>query len=63
MIEQVSRWAARGFIGGVVECGPQRCLRLGSPVFDKLEADIAKGVMSLPATKGFEMVPALQGHY
>jgi len=26
---------------------------------DKLEADLAKALMSLPASKGFEMVPAL----
>src|SRR5207302_9249208 len=28
---------------------------LGEPVFDKLEADLAKGMLSLPATKGFEI--------
>jgi len=28
---------------------------LGMPVFDKLEADLAKALMSLPATKGFEI--------
>ena len=28
---------------------------LGSPVFDKLEAELAKAMMSLPATKGFEI--------
>jgi chorismate synthase len=28
---------------------------LGEPVFDKLEADLAKAMMSLPATKGFEI--------
>ena len=27
---------------------------LGDPVFDKLEADLAKGMLSLPAAKGFE---------
>jgi chorismate synthase len=32
---------------------------LGEPVFDKLEADLAKGVMSLPASKGFEIGSAL----
>ena len=26
---------------------------LGEPVFDKLEADLAKAMLSLPATKGF----------
>ena len=28
---------------------------LGEPVFDKLEADLAKAMLSLPATKGFEI--------
>lgn len=28
---------------------------LGDPVFDKLEADLAKAIMSLPATKGVEL--------
>ena len=34
---------------------------LGSPVFDKLEAELAKAVMSLPATKGFEIGSGFQG--
>ncbi len=43
-------------IGGVVECVARNVPKgLGIPVFDKLEADIAKGVMSLPASKGFEI--------
>lgn len=43
-------------VGGVVECVIRGCPPgLGSPVFDKLEADLAKGMMSLPATKGFEV--------
>jgi chorismate synthase len=28
---------------------------LGDPVFDKLEADLAKAMLSLPASKGFEI--------
>ena len=28
---------------------------LGDPVFDKLEAELARGMMSLPASKGFEV--------
>jgi chorismate synthase len=28
---------------------------LGAPVFDKLEAELAKACMSLPASKGFEV--------
>lgn len=31
------------------------------PVFDKLEADLAKGVMSLPASKGFEIGSGFAG--
>ncbi len=43
-------------LGGIIEC----VLRglppgLGQPVFDKLEADLAKAMLSLPATKGFEI--------
>lgn len=43
-------------IGGVVECVARNVPSgLGSPVFDKLEAELAKGCMSLPASKGFEV--------
>jgi chorismate synthase len=39
-----------------LECVVRGCpMGLGEPVFDKLEADLAKAVMSLPATKGFEI--------
>lgn len=34
---------------------------LGVPVFDKLEAELAKAVMSLPATKGFEIGSGFSG--
>jgi chorismate synthase (EC 4.2.3.5) len=34
---------------------------LGAPVFDKLEADLAKAVMSLPASKGFEIGSGFAG--
>lgn len=38
--------------GGEVTCVVRNCpIGMGSPVFDKLEADLAKAVMSLPATK------------
>lgn len=43
-------------IGGVVECVARNVpAGLGSPVFDKLEAELAKACMSLPASKGFEV--------
>lgn len=34
---------------------------LGSPVFDKLEAQFAKALLSLPATKGFEFGSGFAG--
>lgn len=49
-------------VGGTIECvvrgvGPG----LGEPVFDKLEADLAKAMLSLPATKGFEIGSGFAG--
>ncbi len=42
-------------IGGVIEAAAYHVPPgLGDPVFDKLEADLAKALMSLPAAKGFE---------
>lgn len=42
-------------IGGVVRCVATGVpAGLGAPVFDKLEADLAKAMLSLPAAKGFE---------
>jgi chorismate synthase len=49
-------------LGGVVECVARNVPKgLGEPVFDKLEADLAKGIMSLPATKGFEVGSGFAG--
>ena len=46
----------RDSCGGTVTCVVRNCpWGLGSPVFDKLEAELAKAMMSLPATKGFEI--------
>lgn len=43
-------------LGGVIECVVRGTpAGLGEPVFDKLEADLAKAMLSLPATKGFEI--------
>jgi len=43
-------------LGGVIECVIRNTPPgLGDPVFDKLEADLAKAMLSLPATKGFEI--------
>lgn len=63
MIELIEQTGRQGdSIGGVVECVARSLPRgLGEPVFDKLEADLAKGVMSLPASKGFEIGSGFAG--
>lgn len=49
-------------VGGVVECVVRGCpAGLGEPVFDKLDADLAKAMISLPATKGFEIGSGFAG--
>ncbi len=57
MVDLVERLAAEGdSCGGIVECRIQGVPPgLGDPVFDKLEADLAKAIMSLGAVKGFEV--------
>jgi chorismate synthase len=43
-------------IGGVISCVVRDMpLGLGEPVFDRLEADLAKAMLSINATKGFEV--------
>ena len=63
MIERIEQIGRSGdSLGGVVECVARNVPRgLGEPVFDKLEADLAKGVMSLPASKGFEIGSGFAG--
>jgi chorismate synthase len=51
-------------VGGVVACVIRGVpAGLGEPVFDKLEADLAKAMMSLPATKGFEIGSGFAGTF
>jgi chorismate synthase len=63
MIERIEQIGHSGdSLGGVVECVARNVPKgLGEPVFDKLEADLAKGVMSLPASKGFEIGSGFAG--
>ncbi len=63
MIERIKEVRADGnSIGGTVECVVRGCPPgLGEPVFDKLEADLAKGMLSIPATKGFEIGSGFAG--
>lgn len=43
-------------LGGIVTCVARSVpAGLGEPAFDRLEADLAKATMSLPASKGFEI--------
>jgi chorismate synthase len=49
-------------LGGAVVCAVRGCPPgWGEPVFDRLEADLAKAVMSLPASKGFEIGSGFAG--
>jgi chorismate synthase len=49
-------------VGGIIECVVKGVpAGLGEPVFDKLEADLAKAMLSLPATKGFEIGSGFAG--
>jgi chorismate synthase len=57
MIEAVEQARKDGnSLGGVVTCAVRGCpVGWGEPVFDRLEADLAKAMLSLPASKGFEI--------
>lgn len=63
MLERIDEIRKSGnSIGGVVTCVARNVpAGLGSPVFDKLEADLAKACMSIPAAKGFESGSGFDG--
>ena len=63
MIERIKQVRSEGdSVGGVLEGVIRRApAGLGEPVFDKLEADLAKAMLSLPATKGFEIGSGFAG--
>lgn len=65
MIAAIDSVRVRGdSVGGVVTCIVRNVPRgLGTPVFDKLEAELAKACMSLPATKGFEFGSGFAGTF
>jgi chorismate synthase len=49
-------------LGGVVTCVARRVpAGLGEPVFDKLDAELAGAMLSLPAAKGFEIGSGFSG--
>ena len=57
MVNSIMRARKKGdSLGGVVEVIAQGVpAGLGEPVFDRLDADLAKAVMSMPAVKGVEI--------
>ena len=60
LIEKMRR--AGDSVGGVIECVAHGVpVGWGDPVFDRLEADLAKGMLSLPASKGFEVGSGFAG--
>lgn len=63
MIEHIEEIRKDGdSVGGIIECIAKNIpTGLGEPVFDKLEADFAKALMSLPASKGFEIGSGFSG--
>ena len=63
MVDLITQMRSEGnSVGGVIECVIRGIPPgLGEPVFDKLEADLAKAMMSLPATKGFEIGSGFEG--
>ncbi|MFQ5512849.1 MAG: chorismate synthase [Myxococcota bacterium] len=63
MVRRIEAARSRGdSLGGVVTCVVKGVPPgLGEPVFDKLEADLAKAILSLPACKGFEIGSGFAG--
>lgn len=63
MIALIEQMRSEGnTVGGVIECVARKVpAGWGEPVFDRLEADLAKAMMSLPASKGFEIGSGFDG--
>lgn len=60
LIRQVK--ADQDSVGGIVSCVIKNCPQsLGEPCFDKFEADLAKAMLSIPATKGFDIGSGFEG--
>lgn len=63
MISHIKAIRAKGeSVGGIICCEVYGLpAGLGEPIFDRLEADLAKAMLSLPATKGFEIGSGFAG--
>jgi chorismate synthase len=65
MIRRIEDVRSQGdSVGGLVTCRVRGVpAGLGEPVFDRLEADLGKAMLSLPATKGFEVGSGFAGTF
>src|SRR5579872_4658630 len=63
MIALIERTRRKGdTVGGIIECVARGVPPgWGEPVFDRLEADLARAMLSLPAAKGFEIGSGFAG--
>ena len=62
MAEIVAAREAQDSVGGVVTCVARNIpAGFGEPVFDKFEAKLAQAMLSIPATKGFEIGSGFAG--
>ncbi len=63
MIERIREARSKGdSVGGIICCRIRNIpAGLGAPVFDRLEADLAKAMLSIPATKGFSIGSGFDG--
>ena len=63
MVELIERVKKAGdSVGGVIECAVRGIpAGLGEPVFDKLESDLAKAMLAINASKGFEIGSGFAG--
>ena len=63
MAERIKAARANGdSVGGTIRCRIRGVpAGLGEPVFDRLEADLAKAMLCIPATKGFEIGSGFAG--
>ncbi len=63
MADRIARLKEEGdSIGGIVSCVARNVpVGLGEPIFDKLEAKLAQAMLSIPATKGFEIGSGFSG--
>lgn len=62
LIERIRK--AGDSVGGIVGCAAKGVpAGWGAPVFDRLEADLAKAMLSLPASKGFDIGSGFESIY